>query len=64
MRKFPLPILINIILTSRNTTKQQKSTKKKGLKLKIEYPYRHLENVPDSTKGDCPNCAKGYFLWI
>jgi len=28
--------------------------------LKIDYPYKDLENVPDSTKGDCPICAKGY----
>ena len=28
--------------------------------MKIEYPYKYEENVPDSTKGDCPICAKGY----
>ncbi len=27
--------------------------------LKISYPYKNLENIPDSTKGDCPNCSAG-----
>lgn len=25
----------------------------------IEYPYSDLENIPDSTKGDCSNCSAG-----
>ena len=28
--------------------------------MKIEHPYKDEENLPDSTKGDCTNCAKGY----
>jgi len=28
--------------------------------LKIEHPYKDEENLPDSTKGDCTNCPKGY----
>ena len=25
----------------------------------IVYPYRDFENIPDSTKGDCPDCSAG-----
>ena len=30
--------------------------------MKIKHPYKDLENIPDPTKGDCPNCAKGYLF--
>ena len=29
------------------------------MELKMEYPYGNLENIPDSTKGECSNCSKG-----
>ena len=32
----------------------------KGLdKIEFRYLYKDLENIPDSTKGDCPKCSAG-----
>ncbi len=27
--------------------------------IRISYPYKNLEDIPDSTKGDCPDCSAG-----
>ena len=27
--------------------------------VELKYPYKDLENIPDSTKGDCSNCSAG-----